>query len=407
MENLKTQTLKHLERLCVDIGPRPIGSQGNLAAAQYIQRVFEACDLEVEMQDYACTAWEDRDTHLELAGRSLDAAANAFSPACDVTAPTVALGTVAELEAAELTGCTGILYGDLTKAPLSAKSWFLISEREQHIIQLLEEKKPAALLTIQAGAGDLVRVIEDAEFVIPSATVPASVGLALLQQHQPTVRLRIDSQRAPGQTCNVVARKRGTSEARIVLCAHYDTKIDTPGANDNAAGVAVLLTLAQLLSQRKYTLGLEWIAFSGEEYLPMGDDEYVRRCGDQFGHIMAAINADGVGPYLGANSIAMMASSQPFQGKVAELTTRYPGVVWVDPWPQSNHSTFSFRGVPSIALSSVGAGKVEHLRTDTIERISPAKLGQVVSLVSDVVESLQDRSLDWCREPKVEQKETS
>jgi len=398
LPNLEVELERHLKRLCVEIGPRPIGSPGDHAAANYIQEVFRAAGLVVEIQEFECPAWEHLGTHLALDGEHVDTAANAFSPPCDVSAPGVAVGTVAELEAADLDGRIGILYGDLTKVPLSPKSWFLKSEREDHIIRLLEEKTPAALITVQPRVGDLERVIVDWEFLIPSATVPARVGLALLQRRAPRLNLRIQSRVASGHTCNVVARKGGDGQPRIVLCAHYDTTIDTPGALDNAAGVAVLLALAQILSQSNLRYSLEWIAFSGHEYLPLGDDEYLRRCGDQLDGIMAAINFDGVGQYLAANSIAMFASSAVFQDQVTESVREYPGVTWVDPWPQSNHSTFAMRGVPAIAFSSEGRIRLDHLRADSIEWVSPAKLQEVVSLATALVDNLQDKSLDWTRE---------
>jgi hypothetical protein len=43
--------MKHLEHLCSKIGPRPVGSEGNQAAADYIKGVFEASGLEVEVQE--------------------------------------------------------------------------------------------------------------------------------------------------------------------------------------------------------------------------------------------------------------------------------------------------------------------------------------------------------------------
>jgi aminopeptidase YwaD len=398
LADLEAQLTKHLNRLCVDIGPRPIGSPGAHTAAEYIQGAFREAGLGVETQRFECPAWEHLGTQLTVDGDGFEAAANAFSPPCDVYAPSVAVGTVAELEAADLEGRIGILYGDLTKTPLSPKSWFLKSEEEDRLIRLLEEKRPAALITVQPRPGDLERVIVDWEFHIPSATVPARAGLALLRGPASMLHLRIQSQSSPGHTSNVVARRPGQGPARIVLCAHYDTTIDTPGALDNAGGVAVLLALAQVLSQRELRHALEWIAFSGHEYLPLGDDEYLRRCGDQLERILVAINFDGPGQYVAANSIAIFASSMAFQDQVLGLTRGYPAVVWVDPWPESNHSTFAWRGVPAIAFSSAGRIRLDHLRADSVEWVSPAKLKEVVSLVTALVEGLQDKSPNWTRE---------
>ena len=114
LADLEAQLVQHLNRLCVEIGPRPIGSLGAHAAAEYIQGIFRQAGLDVETQRFECPVWEHLGTQLTLDGKEVEAAANAFSPPCDVHAPSVAVGTVAELEKADLEGRIGILYGDLT-----------------------------------------------------------------------------------------------------------------------------------------------------------------------------------------------------------------------------------------------------------------------------------------------------
>jgi aminopeptidase YwaD len=389
---------QHLRKLAAEIGPRPGGSPGNAAAAEYIRHVFEDCGLEVEMQSFECPTWEEQQTLLELNGEPLAAGANAFSPSCDVRALLVPAGTLAELETADLRGHIGLLYGDLCKSPLSPKSWFLKSDHDDRVIQILEHKEPAALITVQARPGFLERVIEDWEFSVPSATVPAQTGLALMAQRDAEVHLKINSRRSAGRSWNVIARKPGETDRRVVLCAHYDTKFDTPGAFDNASGVAVLLALAKELSSQKLPFNLEWVAFGNEEYLPLGDDFYARKYEQEFKNIIAALNFDGVGQILAASSITLIAGSQSFQQLLSELTQVYPGVVWVDPWPESNHSTFSWRGVPSIAVSSAGAVRVDHLRADTLDWISPHGLDEVIALAGKILQSLQGKTPQWTRE---------
>src|SRR5512138_1867018 len=95
-ETLST-TICHLQTL-VGLGPRPIASPANQAAADYIRDVFCAAGLEVEEQPYAATAWEHRSTLLEQDGKRLDCTADAFSLPCEVTASVVPAGSLAELE---------------------------------------------------------------------------------------------------------------------------------------------------------------------------------------------------------------------------------------------------------------------------------------------------------------------
>jgi aminopeptidase YwaD len=388
---------KHLHNLCVKIGSRPSGSPGNHAAAEYIETVFHQCEWAIEVQPFACPDWHERETQLLLADTPLRAAANAYSLPCAVTAPFVPVGTLAELQRADLAGRIAVLYGDLTRAPLAAKAWMFKDERDERIVQLLEMKQPAAILTVQTRPGKLERLIEDADFTIPSATVPAKVGLALLEQPAAIVHLRIDTETRPGSTANIVARLPGERPEQLVFCAHYDTKIDTPGANDNAAGVAVLLTLAETLSQQSHPYSLEFIAFTNEEYLPLGDDEYVRRRGETFGQIVAAANFDGVGQRLGVNSITSFNCAPACQQALVEITNAFPGVVWVEPWPESNHSTFAWRGVPSLAFTTRGGFNQTHLRSDTIAWISQPRLTEVVTLATEIVACIERQPATWTR----------
>jgi len=286
--------------------------------------------------------------------------------------------------------------------PLSPKSWFLASERELHMIDLLEKKSPAALITIQSNPGDLERLIEDAEFYIPSAVVPADVGRQLLDNQGQSVQMTITTKSKPGQARNLVARNFSGSSQRLVVCAHYDTKYDTPGAVDNASGVAILLCLAEYFNKHQPGLNLEFIAFGSEEYLPIGDDYYIQQ-GEEgmFQNIVAAINFDGAGRMLGANSIAMFAESPAFHQRIEEITTNFPGVVWVAPWPQSNHSTFAMRSVPSIAFTSQGGPFMHHLRADTLLWIDPAMLAELTNLTVQIIHEISGKPLSWLRPTEI------
>ena len=169
--------------------------------------------------------------------------------------------------------------------------------------------------------------------------------------------------------------------------AHFDTRINTPGALDNAGSVAALLALAETLGGMALPFDLELIAFNSEEYLPIGDDEYVRRAGEaSFADIPLAINMDGIGYVGGHNTVAQFNLGPALAARLEAVVARYPTVQWVDPWPQSNHSTFSFRGVPALAFSSPGAFNLAHFPADTVAKVSIEKLAEMVAVVQEVVQ---------------------
>jgi Zn-dependent M28 family amino/carboxypeptidase len=66
----------------------------------------------------------------------------------------------------------------------------------------------------------------------------------------------------------------------------------------------VLLTLAEQLCRRERLYSLEFVAFTNEEYLPPGHEEYVRRRREPFEQIAAALHFDGVGLCAGPNTVA-------------------------------------------------------------------------------------------------------
>jgi aminopeptidase YwaD len=398
MTQLRATIQGHLEMLSNTIGPRPSASAGCHAAADYVSRQMQHLGLEVETQFFDCPAWQCDAAQLWAGDRSLAVLPNPYSPSCDVQAPLVPVATLAELKSASLSGKIAFLYGDLTHNPLACKSWFLKEERDEQIISLLEQKAPLAVLTVQVRPGSINRIIEDWEFVLPSATLPAESALVLISQPPEMVHLSLQTRSKPGSSANIVGRRAGRRPEQIVLCAHYDTKIDTPGAGDNAGGVAALLGLAEHLASIPIEAGLEFVAFSNEEYLPIGDDTYLDRAGaDYLNRVLLAINFDGPGFILDANSLAIFASSAAFKEKVTEISRAFPAVQWVDPWPESNHSTFAMRGVPALAFSSRALWQYAHQLDDTSRWISPARLEEAVQLSAQIIQDVQYRPLAWLR----------
>jgi len=64
---------------------------------------------------------------------------------------------------------------------------------------------------------------------------------------------------------NVIARFGPTQGPLLVIGAHYDADHDTPGADDNASGIAGLLELARLLGVHPPPRPVELVAYSLEE----------------------------------------------------------------------------------------------------------------------------------------------
>lgn len=65
---------------------------------------------------------------------------------------------------------------------------------------------------------------------------------------------------------NIIVHFGTANSKRIVVAAHYDSHKDSPGADDNASGVAALIEIARLLGKSKFTnLSIELAALATEE----------------------------------------------------------------------------------------------------------------------------------------------
>ncbi len=54
----------------------------------------------------------------------------------------------------------------------------------------------------------------------------------------------------------------------ILVTCHYDTIINSPGANDNGSGIAAMLEAARILTKEKKELNVRFVAFTLEEFNP-------------------------------------------------------------------------------------------------------------------------------------------
>lgn len=104
------------------------------------------------------------------------------------------------------------------------------------------------------------------------------------------------------ECANLVAERKGTDRPGeiVVIGAHYDTVPQTPGADDNASGVAVMLALARELAAVKPSRTLRLVAFANEEpvYFQtslMGSLVYARACRARGDRITAMLSLETMG----------------------------------------------------------------------------------------------------------------
>ena len=214
---------------------------------------------------------------------------------------------------------------------------------------------------------------------------------------------------------NLEVRRTGKTkpEEIILVGAHYDTVRGTPGADDNASGVAALLELTRLFATAETERTLRFVAFVNEEppfffWSQMGSGVYAEAAKARGDNIRLMISLEMLGTYSEqpgsqsyppllrhfypdrANFIAMIsnrASRKELQQMVAAFKAKsdfpveslatfeiIPGVAW------SDHLSFWRAGYPAIMVTDTAfyRSAAYHTADDTPEKLNYPAMASVV-----------------------------
>ncbi|MBI5548899.1 MAG: M28 family peptidase [Deltaproteobacteria bacterium] len=395
--SLASKVTTHLAQLCRE--PRPVGTPGNRAANELFQRICASFGFEVESAELPCLVWERGLSRLEAGSEVYDLCTGPYSRPCDGSAPLVAAASVEELERGGFEAKVLLVHGDLCSGQLMPKNFvFFNPESHQRIVRALEAARPLAIIAATgqnpelAGGPYPFPLLEDGDFDVPNAYLKDVDGARLLRHVGREVAISIDSRRRSATTPQLLARKRGNSDKRLVFFAHIDTKYGTPGALDNGAGVCALLGLAELLRDYSGRHTIELVPLNGEDcYGVPGQMHWLAQNEGRLGNIVSGFNVDGAG--FAGQRIAVSFYECPAQVRpIVEAAMGRVGFVEGPQWPQGDHSILVLNGVPAVALTSENAffisSTVAHTEQDTPEQVDPETVEQVARFLAAVAEGL-------------------
>lgn len=360
-ETLTEKVKSHLHVLCSEIGERRVGSEGNRKATVYAKNVLEESGWKTESTELSVIDWKTDGATLTCNGQSFEVFSSHYSLGCEVAGELITINSITQLEKTNIKDKIVLLYGEIASQQIAPKKFpFWNPEEHQHLISVLEKGQPKALVcaternSATAGGVYPFPLFEDGDFDIPSVYMKDTEGTKLLAYAGQTVELISKARRIPETAYNVIGKKVNSgSKERIVITAHIDTKINTPGAIDNGTGVAIVLLLAELLKDYPGKYPVELVIFNGEDYYGApGQVQFVEQNAGKFNDILLNINIDGAGYREGLSFFS------PFNLPV-EIRDALYEVLWETaelkeglPWYQGDHSLFLQNGCPAIAVSS-------------------------------------------------------
>ena len=199
---------------------------------------------------------------------------------------------------------------------------------------------------------------------------------------------------------NVVAWWPGSRQHGFVIGGHMDTVAGSPGANDNASGVAVTLELARLVAGKPASEWVRFVAFGGEEAGSHGNNHagsevFVKRLGERGRRRLGGMTsvdmvAAGRPLLVGNSGIAndVVARSLYRRVRDAGIAVRYHTLC-----DCSDHGPFERAGIPaSFAYSGprdnyhTPSDNLANLEPDDLLRTGRAMRAFVIAIDRDMIE---------------------
>jgi aminopeptidase YwaD len=379
---------------------RHVGSPGNRAATGMFAERMQELGFGVRRTTFGCVEWEFGEALFETAGERFEAFVGPYSLACDVSARLAAASSVEELETESVRGTIVLIHGKLAAGQLMPKNFtFYNPESHRRVIRALEEYRPAAVVAATGRDPGMVGsqypfpLFEDGDLDVPNAYMKDVDGARLLAHVGEQAHIRLDSRRVPATAEHIVATLPGTGPGRIVLTAHIDSRKGSPGALDNASGVATLLGVAELLADFATDRSIEIVPFNGEDnYANPGEMLWVAENEGRFDDIILGINIDDLGQRGTTNHVSFYDCPAEVEAAVRRALERHPLMSEGPQWFQSDHAIFGLYGRPAIALASSDiAGfmaQYAHSERDTLELVDPELIVAAARFLRDVVREL-------------------
>ena len=191
----------------------------------------------------------------------------------------------------------------------------------------------------------------------------AAVATWLRARGVPFTRERFETFEGRGENFCVDV---GRGDRALVLIAHHDAVPGSPGANDNAASVAILLSLLERWATREPLGRIRLLFPACEELGYLGTRAWVRAHGVRDVAGVLSLELPGVG-----DSVAVWDAAAPtpflsrvcgaLEGSGLRADESYH-VVGRIPVFGSDHRAFAAAGVPAYGLTSVPAAEADALR---------------------------------------------
>lgn len=379
---------EHVEFL-TGIAPRFAGTEAEAVAASYIENEFRSHGLETWVENFFIEdSYTIEENNLRVVSpEQIDLAfiPIAYSPSAENVAGDL-------VRVVDVSGDLGQLDGRVV----------LVGRENLDDLLELTDISPLAVLTYFENWPPYSEIWE-LPLEVPVLWISGDDAqhlIELLGQGEVEVEIQFKAKIENVTSYNVAALLPGQSEEIIVVGAHHDSVL-TPGAVDDASGVAVVLEIARVLSTENLLRTVLFVTFGGEELGLFGSADFVLRHLEN--EIVAAVIFDSIAPgpengmRVGLKGSSQYATTDWLDAYVQELAQNlgfFAQAEYVyDVGGYSDHVSFTNMEIPATWIYWINPEHDEmiwpiHTLADNLDAIDKTRLEQVASFGVELVSQL-------------------
>ena len=241
---LSDETFAFLEQLTLQYSPRESATDAELAAAQFLKSRFEELGYETRLQEFTVGPLP----RSELTITSGSEPEEVWSYPMGMSHEGVSSGVLrlvgkAFEEDIPAEGLEGVI-------ALIERGEITFEEK----VERVAEAGAVGVIVFNNRPGRFYGDLRN-QSTIPAVSISRGDGrdlLDLIEEGKVEAQVTVKSETRPSR--NVIAEMPGSENTgkTVVIGAHYDTVPDSPGANDNASGIATIMTIAKQVAGNSY-----------------------------------------------------------------------------------------------------------------------------------------------------------
>lgn len=384
------RAFKDIEKLAVEIGTRPSGSEVERETAMWIASEFEYLGLKTTVEEFEVTTGRVISKRLEVLKPYNEDVNCEVQPLYGSTGAEGVTGDIMHLETLDEEYLTPEVTGKIILTSGRTKD-------RKKTYSTLSRFKPLGMIVIESSPRILAKnlwgslIVKQRFGEFPTVRITFEDGLKLLKKGVEKVHLVAETEKYEVKSQNVVGELEGTErpEEIVIIGGHYDTVLEVPGAEDNAGGTALVLELARVFKEKGSRRTMRFIAWGCEELGLLGSRNYATKLREasekakkededaetELDKTLLCVNLDVHGAFIGTNSSRVL--GPPELTASVRLLSKETGVVFnVEEDVYSSDGTpLSAVGVPSVSFSRRAPTNVlMHSVEDSIRWLSPKTL---------------------------------